>query len=232
LGWNHPAIRDNILSANSAPWGGGAFLTGSTPTFSGNTVTSNTADIGGGLVTESGRQIFINNVIAGNRASTAGSGLWSNGSSPQMFHNTIARNRGGDGSGVYVTQAEFGGLRSNVAFTNTVLVSHAVGIYVTGGNTVTADAILWHDTPITVSQSPTAVVKVQNEHTGDPAFASDGYHLTMVSAAIGRGVRAGITTDIDGDPRPAPGGTRPDLGADEISQYRVCLPLVIRSDRP
>ena len=61
-----------------------------------------------------------------------------------------------------------------MALTNTILVSHTVGISVATGSTVTVDGILWHSTPITISQSPAAIVAVQNQHTGDPAFAADG----------------------------------------------------------
>jgi hypothetical protein len=74
---------------------------------------------------------------------------------------------------------------------------------------------------------------MQNQYTGDPAFAPDGYHVTPGSAALDRGVNAGVAadaaTDVDGDVRPAPAGTHPDLGADEISQWRVYLPLLTRN---
>ncbi len=51
---------------------------------------------------------------------------------------------------------------------------------------------------------------------GDPAFVdpdAGDYHLGPGSAAIDAGVNAGVTTDIDGNPRPHGGGF--DLGADE-----------------
>jgi hypothetical protein len=38
-------------------------------------------------------------------------------------------------------------------------------------------------------------------------------------------VNAGVTVDIDGDPRPA--GTRYDLGADEF-WHKIYVPLVVR----
>lgn len=144
-------------------------------------------------------------------------------STADLLHTTIARNSGGDGRGVYVT--DWSGTYSTVILTNTILVSHTVGISITGGNTVTVNGILWYGTPITVSQSATATVTVQNQHTGDPAFAADGYHLTAGSAAIDRGVDATVTIDIDGDPRL----DIPDIGADEYVLY-VYLPLVVRND--
>jgi hypothetical protein len=49
---------------------------------------------------------------------------------------------------------------------------------------------------------------------GNPALASDGYHLMENSAAIDKGITTDITLDIDGEPRPY--GNAPDLGADEF----------------
>jgi hypothetical protein len=177
---------------------------------------------------ERGEAITLtNNAIVDNEATTSGSGLFVGGASPGLLHNTFARNTGGDGSGIYVDRDEhwsedyFG----TVAMTNTILVAHGVGISVTGGNTVTVSGVLWHDTPVGVSSSPTAVVTLQNEHVGDPVFAADGYHLTGSSAALDQGLEAGVTVDIDGDIRPS--GPLPDLGADEL-WHHAFLPLVTR----
>ena len=66
-----------------------------------------------------------------------------------------------------------------------------------------------------------------NDCSGDPAFDTDGYHLTSSSAAIDAGVDAGVTTDIDGDARPRGAGY--DIGADEFGQWYVYLPLVMKN---
>lgn len=83
---------------------------------------------------------LTNNVVADNQANAAGSGLYIKGSIPCLLHTTIARNGGGDGSGVYVTDA-YGGY-STVALTNTILVGHTVGITVTADSTATLEATL------------------------------------------------------------------------------------------
>lgn len=61
-----------------------------------------------------------------------------------------------------------------------------------------------------------------------PAWGTIGdYHLQADSPAIDAGIDIGITTDIDGDPRPW--GPAPDIGADEFVPGRsIYLPLVMR----
>jgi hypothetical protein len=67
---------------------------------------------------------------------------------------------------------------------------------------------------------------VTHAYTGDPLFASDGYHLGAGSAAINRGVPAGANTDIDGQAR----DVAPDLGADEYPlDEKTYLPVIWRS---
>jgi parallel beta-helix repeat protein len=226
---------NNIISNTAygtAPWsgGGGLVLVDSDAKLSKNIVISNITNYhGGGLYLAYSDIALTNTVVADNRAGTVGSGLYIYSSSPYLLHTTIARNSGGDGSGVYVTDDGFGHY-STVALTNTILVSHSVGISVTGGNTVTVNGILWHSTPITISQATTATVTVQNQYQGDPRFAADGYHLLAGSAAIDKGVDAGVTTDIDGDSRPQ--DSAPDLGADEWAGAGVYLPIIMKNASP
>ena len=233
-------ISGNVIYANTASHGGGVALGGHNDTLSGNLIVSNTAahsmgGIGGGIFMQGSDVTLINNVIANNYISSGdfagGSGIYSAGASARLLHNSIINNQGAAGSGIGVGDF-FGGGGSSIALTNTLVASQSVGIDVGGSipNTVTVNGVLWHSTPVTVSQITTATVTVQNQHTGDPAFAPDGYHLTAASAAIDKGVDAGITVDIDGEPRPYSQGY--DLGADEFWLYKVYLPLVIRNYQP
>jgi hypothetical protein len=75
----------------------------------------------------------------------------------------------------------------------------------------------------TVGGSPafTAV----NPLAGDPKL-SPSYHLTFGSDAIDAGVDAGVTVDLDGDPRPSGAGF--DIGADELVIHRIYLPAILR----
>jgi hypothetical protein len=58
--------------------------------------------------------------------------------------------------------------------------------------------------------------------TGDPVLQADLYHLGgITSAALAQGIPVGITNDYEGDARPLPVGTNPDLGADETAAVVV-----------
>jgi hypothetical protein len=207
----------NTVCENQAGSDGGGVSLGETNTeFNGNLICENSSEMGGGLALwEIGEMVFVNDVIVDNHVSGEGSAISAIRVSPAFLHTTIARNSGGDGSAILVDYGQYATHYSSVSLTNTVVVSHSVGITVTSGNTVTINGILWDPgTPITVSSAAGASVSIQNQYTGDPAFSTDGYHLTLVSDAIDHGVNAGVNVDIDGDARPL--GPGYDLGADEI----------------
>jgi parallel beta-helix repeat protein len=220
-------LSNNTIAGNQAFNNGGGlffFSYGEQPELSGNLILSNTANyLGGGVQLDYMTDArMTNNVIAGNQA-PQGSAMNIQSSSPRLVHNTIARNLGGEG----LTISRSHWAPSVVVMTNTIMVSHTVGISVTGANTVTVSGVLWESTPVHVSQSPTATVTLQGEHLGSPAFALDGYHLTDLSDARDQGLVTGFSKDIDGEPRPYGGY---DLGADEFwppgTLKRVYLPLL------
>jgi parallel beta-helix repeat protein len=201
-------LSGNIISSNAAHYdGGGLYLYSSDARLNGNTITSNAADYGGGLYQTYGDGDLINNVIGDNHANWTGSGVYVYNALLRLRHTTIARNTGGDGSGVYVSGDYY--RYSTVTLTNTILVRQTGGITVTSGNTAILNGVLWYNNGTNTSGSGT--ITVTQAYAGNPAFAADGYHLTVGSMAIDRGIKAGITFDIDGEPRDA----APDLGADE-----------------
>jgi hypothetical protein len=220
-------LKDNTIAGNAAAvLGGGVDVASCSPTFSSNIISDNTARTGGGLYLWYSHSVLTNSVIADNQATTAGTGLWIGASQPKLLHTTVARNTGEDGSGVFVTD-NGSGTNSTVAMTNTIVVNHAAGVTVTAGSVVAVDGVLWFGNGTNTGGAGTTTVT--HAYTGDPAFTSDGYHLTAGSAAIDKGLNAGVTTDIDGQPRLG----EPDLGADEywppgFPKY-IYIPLVTRN---
>jgi len=218
-------LNRNIITLNDANGsGGGLHLTKSNADLNGNIVISNTSGTGGGLLIHECDPTLSNNVVADNHALIGGSGLYIEGSSPRLLHTTIAHNRNGDGSGVYVTSftdtVEEETYFSTVALTNTILVGHVVGISVTTGNTATLEATLWgSDTWANGTDwGGTGVIFTGTVNIwGTPAFVNpdDGdYHISLASAAVDQGVGAGVDDDMDGNPRPL--GLDYDIGADEL----------------
>jgi len=217
-------LSNNTIYNNTATDGGGLYLNWSNARLDNNVITSNSASVsGGGLNLNRSDATLVNNFVADNQAAFYGSGIYITRSSPRLLHTTIARNSYGDGTGVYVTDdcSEY----SSVAMTNTIIFSHTVGITVTAGNKATLNATLWHANDM--ERGGAGAINHINDHTGDPAFAGPGYHLTGGSAAIDAGIDAGVTTDLEGDARPI--GAAYDIGADETAaRYFIYLPLVVR----
>jgi hypothetical protein len=232
----------NVISANSSvdisggEGGGGVYLWESQLNITGTTIISNTATwYGGGLYaggTDNGSVVdLVNCVVADNRADVDGSGLYIESSHLIARYATIAHNMGGyPAEGLAVTS--YLGSSSTAALTNTIVVSHEVGIRVGDGCTTTMEATLWgagpwaNDTDWLVQGNlVTGTINVQ----GDPDFVNPDlhdYHIGPGSAAIDAGVDAGVRIDIDGEPRP--GGAGYDLGADEF-YYRIIFPLIYRN---
>jgi hypothetical protein len=208
-------------------------------TLDGNLIVGNsTGGEGGGLRLGAGSSTLSNNVIADNTALMDGGGLvilqvsYDLPAHASLIHNTIARNRAGDGTGILVGYWEEGDV--TVALTNTALVSHTVGISVSAGNTVTLQGTLWGSgawaNGMDWGGDGTILTGTVNVW-GDPAFvdpAAGDYHIGPGSAAIDAGVDAGVLVDMDGEFRPA--GRGYDIGADEYAAgpTMLYLPLILR----
>jgi len=207
-------FEDNMITANAAQGdGGGAYVSGR-GTLIGNIIATNTATSGGGLRSRASLEL-INNVVADNQAATSGSGILATGGR-SMLHNTLARNSGGDGSGICVLSSSY---PAQVSLTNTILVSHSVGITVAEGSTVTLDGMLWGSGPWANGQDwagSGTVITGSHDYRGDPAFVDPDrgdYHIGSTSAARDAGMDVGVRHDVDGQIRPMDWGF--DIGADE-----------------
>ncbi|MEJ2211113.1 MAG: NosD domain-containing protein, partial [Anaerolineae bacterium] len=205
-------VGNNVLSNTATSTeGGGISVLSSGATLEGNLIRGNRVDqSGGGVFLSLSDATLTNNVIADNFSNARGSGVSVRGGAPRLIHNTIARNLG-LGGGLYAVTSTVG-IVSDVALTNTIIYSHTEGIIAERNNTVTLHSTLWHNN-LTDWIGQGTITHVA-DYQGDPAFATDGYHLTLASnAARDRGLPAGVATDVDGQPRPL--GRGYDLGADE-----------------
>jgi hypothetical protein len=194
-----PSLLHNTIAGNSANHsGGGVTVASCNPILAGNFIVDNAAKFGGGIRLWYSRSPLTNNVIADNRATISGSGLWIGGSTLSLQHTTLARNVGGDGSGVFVTDA--GSTPSTVILTNTLLVSHTVGISITVNSRAVLEGTLWGS----------------NSWANGTDWGGDG---TIVTG----------TVNIWGDPAFVnPDGG--DIGADEFGQqWDIYLPLVVKN---
>ncbi|NTV38084.1 MAG: hypothetical protein HGA82_02720, partial [Anaerolineales bacterium] len=82
--------------------------------------------------------------------------------------------------------------------TNTLLVSHTVGISVTSGNTLTVNTLLWDAaTTITIAYGAGAVLNLNNLLTGDPVMGT-------VVAQYAKGVTATMKGFVWDASDPAP----------------------------
>jgi hypothetical protein len=183
------------------------------------------AGSGGGMaLVGSGRAVLTNNVLCDNFVGRdygpegthdgRGSAILVYGPLFYMAHTTIARNAGRTNEAIHVAGS------SAVWLTNTILVSHSVGITVASGSSAYLDSTLWGAGAWAngTNWAGDGTITHQRDYTGPPDFARPelgNYHLRAASAAVDTAVDAGVADDLDGDPRPNPDTNLPDLGADE-----------------
>jgi hypothetical protein len=190
----------------------------------------NTAQRGGGLWSNNNsagsRNLILNSLFARNGATNAKGGAHLQLENPgvtRILHTTFA-------DPVANPRAAIVNITGTLGITDSIIVSHSVGISGTGGvvredynlllangfNTLGTVNIGGHSLGVSVPG-------------GDPRFinpAADNYHLGPLSAAIDRGSDAGIAFDIDGDARPIGAGF--DIGYDEALWRVLFLPLIRR----
>lgn len=201
---------------------GGAVYIGSFMTVTHSSFVGNSGGRGGAIFHGTLDGWLQNTLFARNTATTAGAHLFL--SSPftvDVVHVTAV----GDGSGT-----AFHNVNSDLTITNTIIVSHGIGIDNLSG-TVNQDYNLFFGNG---SETQGAVSGGANNVSGDPHFIDplqDNYHLGIDSAAINVGTDVGIGDDFDGDLRPLSGGF--DIGFDEINLAdfllnKLYLPLITR----
>ena len=228
-----PTITKNIISNNSAKGGGGIESgASSSPSITENTISSNSAQYGGGVYFGSGSPVLTGNFIMNNSASLWGGGIKTHALHATMTNNVIAGNTSSWGNGGIEVGSGGSATIINCTITSNSAVRYGGGIECSNNGTGTVvNSIIYGNTgsqisvrlggSITISYSD-----IQGGYTGtgninaDPLFtdaANDDYHLTDLSPCLGTGIStAGMpSTDIEGNVRPNPVGSDPDMGAYE-----------------
>jgi len=159
-----------------------------------------------GVILDTDSQAVLqNNVLLDNQAI----GIRVNqGALATLLHTTIT------GSGFYGANPLPAGVYladgGTATLTNSIIAGNGVGVRVYAGGELTLDHTLWdNETDIIGTVTDTGHI------AGLAMFMDDGYHLTRYSAALEQGLPGVVPEDIDGESRPLPSGTLPDLGADE-----------------
>lgn len=234
-----PIIRHNLITDNSAKWGAGiACINSSSPTIADNDITDNDAEPfdGGGIYFRDSSPTIVSNIIDGNLVHSRLPGGWGGGgifcvNSSSVMENNIITNNSADDS----ITGQGGAIRclsSTLTIINNTISGNSArfgdGIACRSGASVTIlNTILWGNGTEEIDDDGSSSISVTYSDvqggwpgTGninaDPAFTSD-YHLNNSSPCIGKGIMTpGVPTqDFEGDPRPNPAGSQPDIGADE-----------------
>ncbi|OGO34488.1 MAG: hypothetical protein A2Z16_16550 [Chloroflexi bacterium RBG_16_54_18] len=150
----------------------------------------------GMTITASPMSQLVNNAVT----HSTGSGLRLSGAELDALHTTLAHNAIG-----LILESS-----SSANLANTVITGHTLGVSVEAGSLATLDRTLWDSN---TTNSSGTVIEVNPIQSYPAALDADGFHLTYSSMAVDIGISHGLTSDIDGDPRPI--AAYPDIGADE-----------------
>ena len=203
---SNPTITNCIFTSNSAiEEGGGIMNSNSDPSVTKSTFSNNsTEDCGGGMHNASSDPTVTNCTFYNNSAINDGGGICNKSSASPIITNCTfsnnSANRNGDGiANLY---------SSNLTVKNSILWGSNDQIY-NDNSTLT---VTYSD----VQQSSGTCPGTGNINS-DPKFVSSSdFHLHDISPCIGVGTSDGAPTDdIEGNQRPNPPGSNPDMGAYE-----------------
>jgi len=229
--YSNPNLENVTISGNSSKTGGGGIFMSDycNPTLLNVTISGNSASSGGGIDINQSNPNLTNVIITNNTLSESpgyGGGINCNDkASPSLINVTISGNSASYGGGISIQNNSNPSLVNTISWGNVPdeIVFREVGEFISdsikisysdikGGLAgivkINKSIIDWGEGNI---DSNPQFVKVIT--TGDE---ESDYHLKDSSPAIGVGTTTGApTTDIEGNPRPNPAGSNPDMGAFE-----------------
>jgi len=233
-----PTIKSIIIRNNTANHGGGISFSspGTTPNLNSLIITLNISlNEGGGIHANwYGDYRMTNSMIYNNFADRGGGIFQSYNSNPDIINCTISNNE---------ATIEGGGIRFdalNVGDNNIISNSIISNNIAPSGSQIYGTTINWGEG----EWGPSNIIRITYRYSNiedndendtyyeynemvddannlnvDPYFidaANGNYHLSDYSPCIGAGTTIGApTTDLDGNPRPNPADTNPDMGAYE-----------------
>jgi len=203
---NRPTISGNFISNNTASAGGGGIFvySSSNPRIENNIIIHNQAPIGGGIYClTNANPVLINNTIAYNNATNGGGIYCETNSDPILINNILYGNSATTGKQVFINDAQ-----SDPHFLFCDIQGGKDGFGGSGAGAMYAGLY-------------------QDNIDNDPSFTNtllDDYRLSDLSPCIGAGIDsievAGVWYKapqfcFNGNLRPSPFGSKPDVGGCE-----------------
>ncbi len=205
-------ISNNIIANNTSVCGAilCAYDSLNRPRVSGNTIFNNVATYGGGgIFIYGGSHARIeNNVIHHNQAPFGAGIVCTDAGNPVLINNTIVYNNAESGGGIFCDGS------GNPIFVNNIVWGNA------GGQIICQPPVLSRFFYNNIQDG----AQEDGNIRADPLFADSSFRLSDSSECIGLGIDSvqidgfwihAPALDFDGSVRPAPAGSRPDLGARE-----------------
>jgi hypothetical protein len=231
-----PVLESLKIIKNSAVSGGGIFceeksgLSVKKSIISGNSA----ANRGAGIYCRNSSSLVLENVlIAGNSGSAVGGGVNCAYSSTLELKNvTLTGNSASQGRAVYATDASGVVLKNSIVWNNEIFLNNIAAAL----STITVSYSDIQGGKDGIVNGYSAVNWSEGNIAADPVFLDEknsDFRLAVCSPCIGAGILyEGLSEDMNGNIRPNPAGSAPDMGASEAVSAlpKTCEPRNIHVD--